>query len=505
MDVAGVGSGTFDVESRIRRYGFAVVAACLGVALRFSLASVIGPSDLAFLLAYPAVAAAAWVGGLGPGVLCSLISIVAAEFLFFDPAHGGPLSGSHAVAMVVFFCASLLIGLLGERSRRAIRRLTAESNSRLAREAELRLTNELLRVAEQGASQLAAIVTSSDDAIISKNLEGMITSWNAAATRMFGYAEEEIVGRSILTLIPPELQMEEVRIQNALARGEPVDHFETVRLRKNGEQVHVSISVSPIRDRAGRVIGASKIARDITQHRRVEQALRKTEMEAAKGRLAAAIAHEINNPLEAITNLGYLITRAPELNDDSRELVAMLNAEVARVSEITRQALAFYRENAETTAISVNSVLEGVLELFRRRLEQKAVRLEIKYGDKVPRVTVKTGELRQVFSNLLANALDATGADGVIVIRSSSTRDQVRITFSDNGHGIPRERRELIFKPFETTKGENGTGLGLWVSKGLVEKYGGRILFRSSQHAAHQGTSFTVVLPRPVMEHAGAA
>src|SRR6185312_10847124 len=147
-----------------------------------------------------------------------------------------------------------------------------------------------------------------------------------------------------------------------------------------------------------------------------------------------------------------------------------------------------------------NLVAEGVIELFRRRIEQKSVRLQLELGDNIPRVIVKTGELRQVLSNLLANSLDAIATGGVIVVRTRSTRDQVRITFSDNGHGIPHERRELIFRPFETTKGEKGTGLGLWVSKGLIDKYGGRILFRSSEKSSYQGTSFTVILPRPVIE-----
>jgi signal transduction histidine kinase len=153
----------------------------------------------------------------------------------------------------------------------------------------------------------------------------------------------------------------------------------------------------------------------------------------------------------------------------------------------------------------VNAVLDGVVELYQRRFAQKSVRLHVRYADNIPGVMVKPGELRQVVSNLLANALDAIASGGTITILTRSTRDQVRITVCDNGHGIPRERRHLIFQAFETTKGEKGTGLGLWVSKGLIEKYGGRIRFRSSQNATRQGTSFTVILPRPMTEHVGAA
>jgi signal transduction histidine kinase len=143
--------------------------------------------------------------------------------------------------------------------------------------------------------------------------------------------------------------------------------------------------------------------------------------------------------------------------------------------------------------------------LFRRRMVQKSVKLDVLYADNTPRILVKAGELRQVVANLLANALDAVPNGGHIVIRTRSTPSLVRITVCDNGEGIPPERRDLIFRPFETTKGEKGTGLGLWVSKGLVEKYGGRILYRSSQSPEYRGTSFTVVLPRLVMEEVGAA
>jgi PAS domain S-box-containing protein len=467
---------------------------------------VLGPSDLPFLLAYPAVAAAAWVGGLGPAILCSLLSVVAIGYLFLKPVHTMVLvSTSQVVSLLVFFGASLLIAALGEGSRRGLARAMADTLKRAEQEVALREANERLRAAERSTSQLAAIVASSHDAIVSKDLNGIITSWNAAAARIFGYSSEEIIGHSILTLIPAELHDDEARILNAIVNGKPVEHYETVRLRKNGERIQVALSVSPIRDSSGKVIGASKIARDITERKRTEQALRRTEMEASKGRLAATIAHEVNNPLEAITNLGYLTVRAPELTEATRELLQTLNAEVARVSEITRQALAFYRDSAEPSAVSMNAVLDGVLELFQRRFAQNSVRLQLLYGDNLPRVMVKPGELRQVVSNLVANALDAIPPSGIIIIRTRSTGNQVRVTVSDNGHGIPRDRRHLIFQAFETTKGDKGTGLGLWVSKGLIEKYGGRIHFRSSQNPIHRGTSFTVVLPGEVVERVGAA
>ncbi len=496
----------FVAHSRRARYGFALFCAAMSIVLRLALNPILREGDVPFLIAYPAVAAAAWVGGLGPAVLCSVLSALAAALWFFPPVGVlGFSKASQVVSTAVYLAASLLIASLGERSRRAIARLSVELGSRVQKEAELRVADEKLRAAEEAQSQLAAIVTSSDDAIVSMDLKGTITHWNAAAARMFGYSQEEIVNKSILLLIPPELHDEEHQILNAIASGRQVEHFDTVRLKKNGERLQVSLAVSPIRDANGRIVGASKISRDITERKRAEQALRKTEMEAAKGRLAATIAHEINNPLEAITNIGYLVARAPELSPESRELVNTLNAEVSRVSDITRQALAFYRESAETSAIAVGAVVDSVLDLFRRRMAQKAIRLEVLNRSHVPRVLVKPGELRQVVANLIANALDAVPDGGTIRIRTRSTAHQVRITVSDNGEGIPRNRRDLMFRPFETTKGDAGTGLGLWVSKGLIEKYGGQILYRTSQDPRHRGTSFMVILPKPVMERAGAA
>jgi len=492
--------------SSVARYGFAIVCAILGVGARYVLSPALGTTGVPFLLAYPAVAAAAWVGGFWPAVLCSACSALASFYLFFDPpATFQPLSFPETASVIVFLGATLLIALLGERSRRALSELSIELKSRLNREEDLRQADERLREAEEDSRRLAAIVMSSDDAILSMDLEGTITSWNAAAERTFGYTGEEIVGKSIYLLVPPQLHEEERQMLFAIAQGQRVEHLETVRMRNDGRFLQVSLTVSPIRDREGRVIGASKISRDITERKRSEQALRKTEMEAAKGRLAATIAHEINNPLEAITNIGYLVARAPELGPESKQLIATLNSEVSRVSDITRQALAFYRESGDASAVSVAAVIDSVLDLFRRRMAQKRITLSVRHGEKIPRVMVKPGELRQVIANLLANALDAVADGGHIMIRTRSTAAQVRITVSDNGVGIPKERRERMFQPFETTKGDRGTGLGLWVSKGLVEKYGGQILYRSSQLPAHRGTSFAVILPRVVMESVGAA
>src|ERR1700733_4025340 len=162
------------------------------------------------------------------------------------------------------------------------------------------------KAAEEARRRLAAIVESSQDAIVGKDLNGIVMSWNPGAEKMFGYLGNEMIGRSITTIIPPELEEDEQKILETIGRGERVQHFETVRLTKSGERIDVSLTVSPVKDDAGKVVGAAKTARNVTQQKKTEQALRMTERLASVGRMAATVAHEINNPLEAVMNLVYL-------------------------------------------------------------------------------------------------------------------------------------------------------------------------------------------------------
>ena len=184
------------------------------------------------------------------------------------------------------------------------------------------------KIAEEAKQRLAAIVESSDDPIISKDLNGIIVSWNAAATRMFGYSAEEAIGKSILLLIPPELHEEEYITLSRLRAGERIEHYETQRVRKNGERLEVSLTISPIRNSRGVVIGASKFARDITQRKRAEEALRISEKLASAGRLAATVAHEINNPLESVVNLVYLARTGADDPSKVMEYLSMAEEEL---------------------------------------------------------------------------------------------------------------------------------------------------------------------------------
>jgi len=352
--------------------------------------------------------------------------------------------------------------------------------------------------AEEALTRVAAIVETSEDAIYSKDVEGRVNSWNRGAEKMFGYSANEMIGQPISVLSPPERKREIDRMLELLRRGESIDHFETVRVRKDGTPVEVSVSISPIRNAAGVVTGASTIARDVTERNRAAEALRKTEKLAATGRLAGTMAHEINNPLEAVTNLLYLISRNPSLEEKTREYTRMAISEVDRIGHIARQALGFYREAAAPIPVNIADLVANIVQLYSAGAQNKAVHIEAQLETQA-QVPAFPGEMRQVFSNLIVNAVDAVPRGGIIKIRVKHGRDWrscafgIRVLVSDNGPGIPVESRPHIFEPFFTTKGEKGTGVGLWVSQGVIEKHSGSIRMKTSTGVAH-GTTFSVFL-----------
>jgi PAS domain S-box-containing protein len=355
--------------------------------------------------------------------------------------------------------------------------------------------------AGKATTMLAAIVESCDDAVASKDLNGIVTSWNASAERIFGYKADEIVGRPITLIIPPELHQDEQRILDKILAGERLEHFETVRLTKSGRRIHVSLTISPVKDATGRVIGAAKVARDITERKNTEEALRRAEKLAATGQLAATIAHEINNPMQALTNLLSLLSYKSSLDEDTRRVLSLAEAEVNRMAHITRQMLSFYRESSVPVRTKISEMMEDILALFVTRLRSNHIRVERRY-EFAEEIEAFPMELRQLFANLLANAMEAIGKGGQIHLHvvpahewSNLQRRGVRVVIADNGPGISRDLRKRLFEPFFTTKAEKGTGLGLWVARGIVAKHGGSIRWRSSTRPGRSGTVFSVFLP----------
>lgn len=354
--------------------------------------------------------------------------------------------------------------------------------------------------AEDASQRLAAIVQSSDDAIISKDTNGIITSWNPGAEKMFGYKPEEIIGKPITTIIPPDLQGDENVILAKIRRGERIDHFETTRLTKTGEQVEVSLTVSPIKDETGRVIGAAKIARDVGQRKKAEEALRTSEKLASVGRLAATVAHEINNPLAAVVNLIYLIKKDPGLPAGVKQYVTMAEEELARIGSLTRQTLGFYREERGAVLVRLGELSQAIVTVFLPKAANKSIHLSLQVRSD-PEIQAFKGELRQLIANLLGNSIDAVPQNGSIVLRVRAAKagnrrgGGVRLTIADSGPGIPDAIRARIFEPFFTTKQDVGTGLGLWICKNIVEKHKGSLRLRSSTTPGHSWTVFSIFLP----------
>jgi len=283
-------------------------------------------------------------------------------------------------------------------------------------------------------------------------------------------------------------------------RGETVVQRE-VRVRRvdTGREVITSVNCMPVRNASGKVVMAVITVEDITAKKQAEQALLRSEKLASVGRMAASIAHEINNPLAAMTNTLYLARTNAEDAASVRQYLDIADDELKRVSHITRQTLGFYRESSAPTPVSVSSVMDSAVDLLRGKIKVKCVTIEKQYDGDLQVIGVP-GELRQVFSNLLTNSLDAIGEEGTIKLRvstgpASNGNRRVRVTVADNGRGIKANLRSHLFEPFFTTKGTIGTGLGLWVSKQIIDKHGGTIRMRSSADGVRRGTVFSVVLP----------
>jgi PAS domain S-box-containing protein len=373
---------------------------------------------------------------------------------------------------------------------------------------ERRQSEEALRQSNASKLRLAAIIDSADDAIVSKDLNGIVTSWNEGAGRMFGYSADEMLGQPILRLVPQELQSEEWEILRKIRAGERTEHYETMRTTKKGDAVEVSVTISPIRDESGRIIGASKIARNISNRRRVERLLIQSEKLAATGRMAATIAHEINNPLESLVNLIFLARQNSRSDGEVHDYLLTAEAELERLSHIARQTLGFYRDNGSPTEVHLHQLMENVLSVYDSKFVAAGITIDKQFHDQ-QKMLVRKGEILQVFSNVITNAIDAMRRGGVLGVSTQeiveSTRGGIQTVIRDSGTGIQPEHLAQIFEPFFTTKGDLGTGIGLWVTKRLIEARGGKISVVSSTENGNSGTVVTIFIPfvaQPLREEA---
>ncbi len=284
-------------------------------------------------------------------------------------------------------------------------------------------------------------------------------------------------------------------------KGELIENEAMKWRRADGTHLHLSVSSAPVQPKTGAIVGVMAAFFDRTRRHRAEALLRESEEAALTGRLAAALAHEINNPLEALANLIYLLGIENISSKDARKYVDMARIEVDRIAHISKSLLGLYRGESEAHNLFVHKVMDDVLEVYAPKIASGKIRVVKRYQSNGGLHGSLT-EIRQVFLNLVGNALESMKPGGTLTIRTSASRNWrnlsvrgIRITMTDTGHGIPRDLRHMIFEPFFTTKGTKGTGLGLWVSKGIVQRYGGGIRLYSRTRAGKSGTVFSVFLP----------
>jgi PAS domain S-box-containing protein len=328
--------------------------------------------------------------------------------------------------------------------------------------------------------------------------EGNLTWYNQRWYDYTGTTPEQMAGWGWQQVHDPQILLEVLpRWREALSKGLIFEMIFPLRGADGNFRQFLTRAV-PIRDEEGRVIRWFGTNTDITEQLRSEENLRQTEKLAATGRLAASIAHEINNPLEAVTNLIYLARKQPA---NSEKYLRLADDELDRIAQITKNTLGFYRDSASPAKIIVSEILREVLALYSRKIEFKRIALICDAGNEIE-IVAFPGEVRQIFANLIANAIDALPEAGVLRIRVSNASRRVdiaergvRITFLDNGTGILPSDRQKIFKPFYTTKKDTGTGLGLWLVHGLVEKHHGSLHVRSSIEPGKTWTAFSVFLP----------
>jgi PAS domain S-box-containing protein len=356
--------------------------------------------------------------------------------------------------------------------------------------------------ADDVVALLCAIVDSSDDAIVSKTLDGVITSWNPAAEKMFGYTAAEAIGQSIRLIIPPELQTEEDYVLHQIRQGEKVDHFETTRQTKDGRRLNISLTVSPLRNAEGMVTGASKIARDITAKKQMErerEAMLQQLSEALAGRdeFIAIAAHELRNPLNVLTLLWQLLDRTQarpstsqgSLIEKSRAQLARLSSLVDRLLDVTRirsGTFDLYLENFE-----LGSLIRQVVNRFEIESSENHISMQLE-----PHIEGTWDRLRidQVITNLVSNAIKF-GLEKPILVTASVNDDHVMITARDEGIGISSEDFDRIFKRFERGDARShneGLGMGLWITRQIVQAHGGAVIVQSE---LGKGSTFTVRLP----------
>jgi PAS domain S-box-containing protein len=364
------------------------------------------------------------------------------------------------------------------------------------------------REAEEAQARLAAIVDSSQDAIISKTLDGVIRTWNTGAERLFDYAPHEAIGRPITLIIPPDRRDEEYEILARISRGERIEHFETVRVSKHGRFIDISLTVSPIRNSEGRVVGASKVARDITDRKRIDKAL--LEANQRKDQFIALLAHELRNPLAPLRNGlqvirlagtdSNAIAQAREMMDRQLSHMVRLIDDLLDISRVSQNKMELRRSR-----VLLKDVISSAVETARPAIEEAGHDFTISLPPEPVYLDADPTRLAQVFSNLLNNSAKYTERGGRILLAAERQGGDVIVSVRDTGLGIPSNDLPRIFDMFSQVdrsieRATGGLGIGLALVKGLVEMHGGTVTAAS----AGQGKGSTFAVKLPVLESTAA-
>jgi PAS domain S-box-containing protein len=505
----------------IARYGFAVIAAGLGFWLRYILTPAFGDTGFPLIMFFPAILLSALYGGLGPGLLTTVLCAVAGT-QFIQPMH--PLSVStigNWIAVVVF----LVIGAVISFSIHIIQKSWRSAQNQAA----------ALRKSEELQAHLAAIVESSDDAVVSKNLHSIVQSWNKGAERIFGYTAEEMIGRSIEVIIPEDLKHEEGQFVDRIRRGEHIEHYETIRARKDGTRVPISLSLSPVKNKAGEIIGAAKIARDISEWKRAEEQIhrlnqhleqrvqdRTRELEDANTQLvrqtqelvsinaelerfAYVASHDLQEPLRMVSSYSQLLAKRykGKLDADADEFIKFTVSGAERMGQLIKDLLTYSRVgNPQGRQQDVDSeeVLDRALMNLKTAIDETGG--VVTHGP-LPTVFADPVQFGQLFQNLIGNALKFNASEPprahvsalLISGEPQSIYPYWQFAVTDNGIGIEAQYSERIFGAFQrlhTMAEYPGTGIGLALCKKIVEAHGGRIWLESTPR---KGTTFYFTIP----------
>ena len=354
--------------------------------------------------------------------------------------------------------------------------------------------------AEQALADQAELINLASEAIFVRDLPGVITFWSRGSEALYGWTAQEALGRSVQELLNTKFPESREAVEaEILEKG--YWHGEIRHTTKSGNEIIVATRQALKRDYLGQPQGFLEINRDVTEQKRTENALRTSEKTAAMGRLAGTIAHEINNPLEAVTNAFFLLREHSSLDPEARELARMAETELMRIAHITKQTLSFYRESQRPTQVSLAQVLDDVTGIHARRIQLSGIVLKKQFACE-GLINGFPGEMRQVFLNLIGNAIEAMSEGGTLSIRlypsvdyRNGFRPGFRVSVFDTGSGIDSRHKNKIFEPFFSTKDTKGTGLGLWVTRGIVQKHEGALQFRSISSGNRVVTCFSVFIP----------